>query len=641
MKRGNFKMNLKKVKEEGGIKMQLNEKLKDIQNNYSKQRGITLIALVVTIVVLLILAGVSINAVFGQDGIIQKAKDAQNKMDQATQNDLDGLNDLDKLISSLTDKTTEDKVPDELERYFLGEDKKGTLATTIVDISNAPTSFKFIGNEIIPDAETSIEFKQFSQEENTIILKVKYKNGYYIATADATTYMTKTIKKVAKMTVTMFDTGENVKTKINNLIPEGLINYEDAAIFNVAVDSIEKYNGVPDSTKMTEANIVSLELSKFPIYMWFEKSGKKETRNVFEGELAEKVDGLEKYAKEVETGKIYWWSESNSVYLNPNSSQMFAYISYLVGIDGLEDMKTDYVVDMSYMWYFDGKLKSINALAGWNTSKVTNMSTMFMAIGGQLNDVNALANWNTANVTNMSFMFADRYRLTNVSALATWNTSNVTDMSYMFSNELEQKGTQLSNIEALANWDTSNVTDMSYMFSGNNNLTNIDALKNWNISKVTNMKNMFGNMDTGGCGITNLSAISNWDVSNVTDMSNMFYSCNKLEDASAIANWKITAFDSQMFYNCPNLKNITIPNTVIKIESEVFFGCSNLAKVKILATDATKFEVDSRDSGVFNNLASNSKIYVLSEEIKAKLEGSYNTSKTTVEVVTLDQMNNL
>ena len=659
-------MTLKKLKQK---QMKLKRGGKKIMKiGMKRERGITLIALVVTIVVLLILAGVSINAVFGQDGIIQKAKDAQNKMDQATQSDLDGLNDLDKIISSLTDKTTEDKVPDELERYFLGEDKKGTLATTIVDISNAPTSFKFIGNEIIPDAETSIEFKQFSQEENTIILKVKYKNGYYIATADATTYMTKTIKKVAKMTVTMFDTGENVKTKINNLIPEGLINYEDAAIFNVAVDSIEKYNGVPDSTKMTEANIVSLELSKFPIYMWFEKSGKKETRNVFEGELAEKVDGLEKYAKEVETGKIYWWSESNSVYLNPDSSQMFAVLPYLTNIDGLKDMKTDYVVNMSYMWYFDGKLKNINALAGWNTSKVTNMSHMFDAYGDQLDDVSALANWNTSNVTdmsnmfagsenltnidalsnwntanviNMSFMFAESYRLTNVSALATWNTSNVTDMSYMFSNEMGQKGTQLSNIEALVNWDTSNVTDMSYMFSGNNNLTNIDALKNWNISKVTNMKSMFGNMDTGGCGITNLSAISNWDVSNVTNMSNMFYGCKKLEDVSAISNWNITRIATQMFYNCPNLKNITIPSTVIKIENDTFYGCSNLAKVKILATDATKFEVDNSGLGTFYNIASNSKIYVLSEEIKAKLEGSYNTSETTVEVVTLDQMNNL
>ena len=68
--------------------------------------GITLIALVVTIVVLLILAGVSINAVFGQDGIIQKAKDAQNKMDQATQNDLDSINELNNWIDGKINGTT-------------------------------------------------------------------------------------------------------------------------------------------------------------------------------------------------------------------------------------------------------------------------------------------------------------------------------------------------------------------------------------------------------------------------------------------------------------------------------------------------------------------------------------------------------
>ena len=68
------------------------------KRNYLKEKGITLIALVVTIVVLLILAGVSLNAVFGQDGIIQKAKDSQNKMDEATQNDLDSINELNNWI---------------------------------------------------------------------------------------------------------------------------------------------------------------------------------------------------------------------------------------------------------------------------------------------------------------------------------------------------------------------------------------------------------------------------------------------------------------------------------------------------------------------------------------------------------------
>ena len=43
------------------------------RKNYSVDEGITLIALVVTIVVLLILAGITISLVFGSNGVIQKA----------------------------------------------------------------------------------------------------------------------------------------------------------------------------------------------------------------------------------------------------------------------------------------------------------------------------------------------------------------------------------------------------------------------------------------------------------------------------------------------------------------------------------------------------------------------------------------
>ena len=41
-----------------------------------KNKGITLIALVVTIVVLLILAGITISLVFGSNGVINKAQEA-------------------------------------------------------------------------------------------------------------------------------------------------------------------------------------------------------------------------------------------------------------------------------------------------------------------------------------------------------------------------------------------------------------------------------------------------------------------------------------------------------------------------------------------------------------------------------------
>ena len=59
-----------------------------------EMKGITLVALVVTIVVLLILAGVSINLVLGNNGIITKAKEAQRKSAEASQNDLISMNEL-------------------------------------------------------------------------------------------------------------------------------------------------------------------------------------------------------------------------------------------------------------------------------------------------------------------------------------------------------------------------------------------------------------------------------------------------------------------------------------------------------------------------------------------------------------------
>ena len=44
-----------------------------------KNKGITLIALVITVIILLILAGVAINLIMGQDGLLNKAKQATGK----------------------------------------------------------------------------------------------------------------------------------------------------------------------------------------------------------------------------------------------------------------------------------------------------------------------------------------------------------------------------------------------------------------------------------------------------------------------------------------------------------------------------------------------------------------------------------
>ena len=48
----------------------------------NKNRGITLVALVVTIIVLLILAGISISMLTGQNGIIKRAAEAKNQTEK-------------------------------------------------------------------------------------------------------------------------------------------------------------------------------------------------------------------------------------------------------------------------------------------------------------------------------------------------------------------------------------------------------------------------------------------------------------------------------------------------------------------------------------------------------------------------------
>ena len=77
-----------------------------MKTKIKQEKGITLIALVVTIVVLLILAGVSVNALFGNSGIIEKAKEAQNKMDKATENDQKEINELTNWLDNQVNGTT-------------------------------------------------------------------------------------------------------------------------------------------------------------------------------------------------------------------------------------------------------------------------------------------------------------------------------------------------------------------------------------------------------------------------------------------------------------------------------------------------------------------------------------------------------
>ena len=69
-----------------------------------REKGITLIALIVTIIVLLILAGVTINLAVNNQGIFNKAKTATRAYKNASENEQTGLDEADKEITKYMPK---------------------------------------------------------------------------------------------------------------------------------------------------------------------------------------------------------------------------------------------------------------------------------------------------------------------------------------------------------------------------------------------------------------------------------------------------------------------------------------------------------------------------------------------------------
>ena len=71
--------------------------------------GITLVALVVTIIVLLILAGVTITILFSDNGIIKKAQDAADATNGAVEDELQGVNNLADKMNNILNEIDSDE----------------------------------------------------------------------------------------------------------------------------------------------------------------------------------------------------------------------------------------------------------------------------------------------------------------------------------------------------------------------------------------------------------------------------------------------------------------------------------------------------------------------------------------------------
>ena len=120
--------------------------------------------------------------------------------------------------------------------------------------------------------------------------------------------------------------------------------------------------------------------------------------------------------------------------------------------------------------YFYGAANLINITGNLNLKDTTNLSQMFMSATKFNGNISG---WNTSSVTNMSTMFAGTPFN---QPLNNWDTSSVTNMEWMFA------ATPFN--QTLNNWDTSSVRNMQGMFWGAYSFN--QNISGWNVCRVSN-----------------------------------------------------------------------------------------------------------------------------------------------------------
>ena len=197
-------------------------------------------------------------------------------------------------------------------------------------------------------------------------------------------------------------------------------------------------------------------------------------------------------------GRIPEWANSGQVtkvvfraffnYYHPSSTSRWFYnCTALETIEGIENLNTENVIDMSLMFNGCESLTSVD-----------------------------VSGFNTANVTEMYSMFDGCSALTALD-VSGFNTANVTDMGYMFNGCAALASIDVSKL------NTERVRFMESMFNGCAALTTLDVT-NFATERVRYMDNMFRNCSA----LTTIKCDNTWTCGTSTDM---FKGCTALKGA--------------------------------------------------------------------------------------------------------------
>lgn len=198
-------------------------------------------------------------------------------------------------------------------------------------------------------------------------------------------------------------------------------------------------------------------------------------------------------------------------------SNWFNGCTNLTSIEGIENLNTSYVKNMSGMFAKCSNLETLD-LSHFNTEKVTTMAQMLYGCT-KLHDLN-ISSFNTENVTNMNGMFDGCSSL------------NTLDLSHFNTRYVRKDG-------------------MNYMFNGCSSLSSLD------VSNFTTDKNsMQLNGLFKGCSSLQTLDLSSFSTGGASSVTDMFDGCSALRTiyVSNLFTFKYGVPSSNMFRDCRSLK---------------------------------------------------------------------------------------
>ena len=344
-------------------------------------------------------------------------------------------------------------------------------------------------------------------------------------------------------------------------------------------------------------------------------------------------------------------------YKPTSTERWFNYCTKIKTIEGIENLITDEVTDMSSMFSGCYALTSIN-VSNFNTEKVTTMREMF-------NDCKALtsldlSSFNTANVTDMNAMFFDCAALTKLD-VSTFNTAKVTDMEYMFAG-----CSALTFIFCDNNWNSGTVTYNDNMFNG---CTRLKGAVAYDASKVdvsmanptTGYFRKIGEITPEAYVVEYDSTLTfYYDSKKYTRIGYIWYFDQKKD--ACVPNWAekdiITkvVFDKSFkdyrptttaswFYSCKNLETVEgieyLNTEEVTNMSRMFAGCNaltaldvsnfNTAKVTNMSGMFAGSALTTLDLTSFNtaNVTNMSEMFAFCDKLTSLDLSKFNTAKVT------------